>query len=214
VLVIPASEMEPLMFNQPRANSTLQSKIAKRFIFSLMSFPCFILIAVPSYASDRYSLLIVELESCYSILKPLERVKCFDQITKAHSNERLETSTKRQASIEEIMPTAELENKERIPVAIDRERAKAEAGKEHLKHRDESEQNKIIQYVLVKTRKDKLERWRFYFENGQVWRQSEVGRISSIRNYPINSTLSSGLFGSYRLTIGDSKRSIKVKRVK
>ncbi len=66
---------------------------------------------------------------------------------------------------------------------------------------------------LVQAYKDKQELWVFEFENGQIWQQLEARYLSVPKDYPAAVTISQGVFGSYDLRIGESGRTIKVKRL-
>ncbi|MEM6639002.1 MAG: hypothetical protein AAF610_03785 [Pseudomonadota bacterium] len=53
----------------------------------------------------------------------------------------------------------------------------------------------------------------FKLENGQVWKQSQSGRVSHRRDRP-TITIKRGAFGSYRLSVEGLNRTVRVKRVK
>ena len=53
----------------------------------------------------------------------------------------------------------------------------------------------------------------FKLDNGQVWRQSQSGRVSHRRSRPVI-TIKKGAFGSYRLSVDGLNKTIRVKRVK
>lgn len=211
------------MFKQYRTYKTFETRPADRFSLLVFLILFVSLAPLPSHASEQYRKLLSELESCSSVVKELDRVKCFDLIIANHSKykiestkERLNTASKTKSIKVPERDIAKAEDyiDEKEDLTAKKALEKANAGKEHLKQKEDSEQDKVLEFVLINTRKDKLDRWRFYFENGQIWRQSSPGRISAIKEFPVKSALSSGLFGSYRLTVGNSKRSIKVKRIK
>lgn len=53
----------------------------------------------------------------------------------------------------------------------------------------------------------------FKLENGQVWKQTQSGRVSHRRSRPMI-TIRRGAFGSFRLSVEGLNRTIRVKRVK
>lgn len=53
----------------------------------------------------------------------------------------------------------------------------------------------------------------FKLDNGQVWKQSQSGRVSYKKDRP-EITIRRGAFGSYRLSVEGLNRTVRVKRVK
>lgn len=70
-----------------------------------------------------------------------------------------------------------------------------------------------LELMLTESKKDALGRWVFYFDNGQIWRQTEKGKIIMPDGDAVPATLSPGILNSYNLRLGDSNRNIKVKRI-
>lgn len=61
-------------------------------------------------------------------------------------------------------------------------------------------------------RSEATSRWYFHFDNGQVWRQSNAGRLT-FRECEFDVTVERDLFG-YKLNIPDMDKSIRVSRVR
>ncbi len=53
----------------------------------------------------------------------------------------------------------------------------------------------------------------FKLENGQVWKQSQQGRVSYRRSRPMI-TIRKGSFGSFRLSVEGLNKTVRVKRIK
>ncbi|MEL6210134.1 MAG: hypothetical protein AAFR44_08120, partial [Pseudomonadota bacterium] len=53
----------------------------------------------------------------------------------------------------------------------------------------------------------------FKLDNGQVWKQSQSGRVYFVKDRP-KITIQRGAFGSYRLSVEGLNRTVRVKRVK
>lgn len=53
----------------------------------------------------------------------------------------------------------------------------------------------------------------FKLDNGQVWKQSQSGRVYYVKDRP-KITIKRGAFGSYRLAVEGLNRTVRVKRVK
>ena len=99
----------------------------------------------------------------------------------------------------------------------DCDKSAEEVGRKHLPPvaKKESKPEKYdVTVRLTATSKDAAGRWVFYFENEQVWRQTEAKRVSIPSDLPVNGRLVSGTLGSISLYLGESKRAIKVKRLR
>jgi hypothetical protein len=67
---------------------------------------------------------------------------------------------------------------------------------------------------LQGTQESIKERWNFKFDNGEVWQQIEARYLSVPKDLPAAVIISEGVLGSYDLRIGETGRTIKVKRLR
>ncbi len=88
------------------------------------------------------------------------------------------------------------------------------AGEKYLSRlKDQAAEPVEYQYVLVDAKQDSRKRWKFFFQNGQIWRQLEARPLPRPRSFPLDATISVGFMDSYSLRFGNSNRAIKVKRL-
>lgn len=90
---------------------------------------------------------------------------------------------------------------------------KKELGEKYIPKKGEVNDNRYT-FTLVRTEKDPRDRWLFFFENGQVWRQLEARYMRRVKDTPVEVFITEEIFGSYRLQIANTKKRIKVQRVK
>jgi hypothetical protein len=69
-------------------------------------------------------------------------------------------------------------------------------------------------YNLIGTYQDKRKRWYFEFENGETWRQTEARFVPTIKEFPIQVSISKSVFGSHNLRSKEFGKPVKVKRYK
>ena len=69
-------------------------------------------------------------------------------------------------------------------------------------------------YDLIAVYQDNKARWKFKFNNGEVWQQIEPRYLPKLENFPVQVDISEGVFGSYDLRAEDFGKLVKVKRLK
>ena len=159
-----------------------------RIVF--ISFVCVGLVSM-SVSADS---LNAELAKCAKIQDSLARLVCFDDLAKM---ENIPLVTKKQPA------TANpLVNKD------------ASFGAEHLKKTKAAEDDLQVVFVVKKLKKDQYGKWRFTFENGQQWKQSDSGYFKLKVGESV--LLKKGVLDSIFLKKNDanSNRKIRVKRIK
>ena len=87
-------------------------------------------------------------------------------------------------------------------------------GNKYLTKDDSHESDRESSLQLVQAYKSKQELWVFEFENGQAWQQIEARYLSVPKDLPAAVIISQGVLGSYDLRIGETGRTIKVKRLR
>ncbi len=145
-----------------------------------------------------------DIEKCAAITNAAERLFCFDSLAAQLEGADISTLPS---------PASQTQSK---PAAAQRTTATATAaaqqddfGLEMQQARDSADQ--------IQSRFDgAFNGWDgdtvFKLENGQVWRQSESGRLSLKAERPMI-TIKRGWFGAYYLKVEGANKSIKVKRI-
>jgi len=87
-------------------------------------------------------------------------------------------------------------------------------GEKYLTKDDSHESDRESSLQLVQAYKSKQELWVFEFENGQAWQQIEARYLSVPKDLPAAVFISQGVLGSHDLRIGETGRTIKVKRLR
>lgn len=146
-----------------------------------------------------------DFRSCREILNTQERVACYDKTVDRYS------SPGESGSAEPVDPAVAAGS----PAEVSAESiANADGlGANHIKRNKPAKKKDPYEYQLTAMKKDPLGRWQFFFENGQIWRQAEVGFVNRAE-LPQTAYLSEGVFGRFVLKIGDTRNRIKVKRLK
>ncbi len=129
--------------------------------------------------------LTAGLEACAAVTDAAERLNCFDVLAER---------------IAERDPAA---SGQALPPLVD------EVGKPATN--DEAPDEEYAGRIASCEKSDASGRWYFTFDNGQIWRQTNAGRLP-FRECDFDVTLKRDVFG-YKLEIPSADRSVRVTRV-
>lgn len=155
-----------------------------------------------------------EMQRCASIEETAARLACFDEIagTKGPTQQPMDTSPEPQ-SAEEERATSEPPPVEQPPDAGVIEPITDDYGTEGLSKKDQpDEEEQAVRAVVTKCSKSSSDRYYFYFENGQVWKQKDDDRLY-FKDCTYGVTITKDFFG-YKMQIDGEKSKIRVSRVK
>lgn len=148
---------------------------------------------------------VTDIQKCAAVKNAAERLFCYDNLAASLSTPA--------AAAERPAPAAA--RSEPPPPKAKPEKAAAAAGEEDFglemkKIREGAEE--------IQSRYDgKFEGWDgdtiFRLENGQVWQQTDSGRLVFTADRPLI-TIRRGWFGAYYLKVQGANKSIRVKRIK
>ncbi len=193
-----------------------------------MRFIVAVFLLIPlALSADEPAHLIKNLRSCSLITEPDARLKCYDgqfhqptiAAEKLPAKKPPEKPIAKSPTPAPSLPADLSKNKDKsiLVNAPTRPQVKAEKsvlGEKYLNRElKDEEQEERIPFTLIKADKDSRGRWQFYFKNGQAWRQVEK-KYLKIPDLPTTANISVGFLGSHNLHIGESKRLIKIKRLK
>jgi hypothetical protein len=138
---------------------------------------------------------------CSEIIDDMARLRCYD-----NNADKFEEISGRATSIAALpanteAPATNLQTDDSL-------------GEKYLPEDDSHESDRESSLQLVQAYKSKRELWVFEFENGQAWQQIEARYLSVPKDLPAAVIISEGVLGSYDLRIGESGRTIKVKRLR
>ncbi len=138
---------------------------------------------------------------CSEIIDDMARLRCYD-----NNANKFEANSGRATSIAALpanteAPATNLQTDDSL-------------GKKYLTKDDSHESDRESSMQLVQAYKSKQELWVFEFENGQAWQQIEARYLSVPKDLPAAVIISQGVFDSYDLRIGETGRTIKVKRLR
>ena len=138
---------------------------------------------------------------CSEIIDDMARLRCYD-----NNANKFEANSGRATSIAALpanteAPATNLQTDDSL-------------GKKYLTKDDSHESDRESSLQLVQAYKSKRELWVFEFENGQAWQQIEARYLSVPKDLPAAVIISQGVLGSYDLRIGETGRTIKVKRLR
>lgn len=154
----------------------------------LLLLPAF---AGPASADDRLS---AGVRACAAVSDETERLTCFDALAAAIAEEVPGAAAAAAPAAASAAPP---------PLTDD-------VGKPSTGEPDEAPES----YTATVARCEKnnaTNRWYFYFENGQVWRQSNTGRLH-LRDCALEVTLQRDLFG-FKMAIPSEDKTVRVSRV-
>lgn len=147
-----------------------------------------------------------DIEKCATIANAAERLFCFDSLAAQMSSPG--SAGDRAMTSQTASPAAARETARPVPPRAEQEHD--DFGLEMQQARDSADQ--------IESRYDGFFKgWDgatvFRLENGQVWKQSESGRLSLKAERPMI-TIKRGWFGAYYLNVEGANKSIRVKRIK
>ena len=153
------------------------------------------------------------LKRCANIGSPLDRLECYDALARstgaAPLSPRPASPPTRAAAKPAPAPLPTVKPAEPVPVA-DKKADPSDFGFTGKRARETPK--KVTAHY-----DGEFTGWSgqtlFKLENGQVWRQTESGRMAFQRDRPLI-TIKRGAFGGYKLSVEGSNRTVRVKRVK
>lgn len=153
-------------------------------------------------------------EKCAGIKDHTVRLSCYDRLFYSDSNSITDSSiTDNPPTNSSPLKQSVLTYKKDNEYTSQNNKIRANnAGKKYLSN--ESSNTKVIYLSLINIKKNKHQKYVFYFENGQIWQQLEPSYIAKPKQFPIAAHLTSGALNSYNLSIGNKPKKVKVRRVK
>ena len=171
-----------------------------------------LLIALPM-ASPAEDIVAPDFRACGRIIEASERLACYDAISREHDEE--------QATVPAALPATPEEPQEEVAdendaVADPREQERFvplthDIGDGDLKRR-KSEEPKTIRAQVTKCQLGATGKYYFYFDNGQVWRQTDDRRQEYV-DCDFSVTIKKDMFG-YKMQPEIEGRPIRIKRIK
>jgi hypothetical protein len=164
----------------------------------------FLLAALMARADDSIS---NELQRCSSIEDTSARLACYDGLSGRHSAAPIAPSAKVDPSSVELsaVGASAVEQSANNPLA--------DPSPEAVRgDTDDRYETVTIQGTVTKCRQDDNKKYYFYFENGQVWKQSDRKRLK-FKDCDFNVTITKDFFGSKMQQEGEDRR-IRITRVK
>ncbi len=143
---------------------------------------------------------------CSEIIDDMARLRCYD-----NNANKFEASSGRATSVA-ALPANTLPATTEAPAT--NLQTDDSLGNKYLTKDDSHESDRESSLQLVQAYKSKQELWVFEFENGQAWQQIEARYLSVPKDLPAAVIISQGVLGSYDLRIGETGRTIKVKRLR
>ena len=149
-----------------------------------------------------------ELEACAKTINQDERIACYETLGKRLLEANAATSA-REAEPAQSLPIAA--EAAAVTAAASTPELKDDLGGERFaKETDQADTQN--QGLITSCRYGRDDRWYFYFDNGQVWQQSNFGRLS-FDECKFIATINKGLFG-YKMKIDGRDGKIRVTRRK
>ena len=141
--------------------------------------------------------------SCSSFESDAKRLDCVDELILSIEDQAVVESLEQQ-SAQKLIPEESSTN----------DSSGQELGQEHLREPDGPVAPTSVSCNLIAVYKDDKKRWSFEFDNGQVWRQTEVRYLPKVENFPVRGSISKSVFGSHDLRAEEFGQAVKVKRLK
>jgi hypothetical protein len=183
------------MVSQRLAFSPLKTKAAIGLIAVLVFSPSINAVADEQPLRDNVN-------KCLVIANDGQRLACFDSLDDDENEGMKETPC-----CEDVAkPIAT--NIDDTPVSD------SQLGDKYLERDDARSNEESANFILIKTHRNDAKLWVFEFENGQVWQQLESRYLSIPNKLPAAAQISSGVFGTYNLRIGEEGRITKIKRIR
>lgn len=167
-------------------------------------------VATSASADDR---LEVGVRACAAVTSESERLDCFDVLATAIAGERSLPVDAAAASA-----AGELAGSPAAPAAPGAANAPAAAAATPPPLTDDvgkplaDGEESYAATVIRCEKSDATNRWYFYFDNGQVWRQSNTGRLH-FRECAFDVTVTRDAFG-FKMKIPSENETIRVQRAK
>lgn len=147
-----------------------------------------------------------QVEECAQMKANIHRLSCYDDLAKGLGLKLAKTKSYSSKSTPKAPVSKAVTTTSVVKVAT----AESEFGIEHVK---EVEGPDTIDVVVKKVVKNAYGERKFYFENGQIWRQMDSntkGKFST----GTEAIIKRGALGAFYLKKEGSNRTIKVKRIK
>lgn len=172
--------------------------------------------AQPTPATGQAT-LPASIGACVSKVDDGERLRCYDQAVNALSAEARATAALREAEAQKAAAAAAgaAAARQAADAAKAEQDRQAAFGAERLRAGAPADVEKadLLEGTIAEVFIDSRDRAVIALDNGQIWRQTEVTMLPTIR--PGGSVvLKRGALGSYRMTIASIKRTIPVTRIR
>lgn len=155
-------------------------------------------------ASPTHKIDHEQLTQCAAIKAAAPRLDCFDRLAAPLLDTQNAASP---ATVVDVSPKATPTEDVPEPNVATSDQSTANATFADVK------EPTSISVKLIEARRSARDYWILTFDNGQIWRQND-SRRRSIRNLPLDATISESVLGSYTLKIAGQRWSMKVRRLR
>jgi len=168
-----------------------------------------VVVPTPSSAED---VVVQDFLTCSDIIQESVRLACYDKVSDTFRQEpvaevapvEVQKEVPREAAdIPEFAAASKVEARV-VPLTDD-------VGLSALE-RDAAEEPQIIRATVTECRRDPRGKYNFYFDNGQVWKQSDASR-HKYEDCDFSVTITKDSFGFRMLPDGETRR-IRISRIK
>jgi hypothetical protein len=180
---------------------------------------CLVFAAISFSAQSHASEITTALKACASKSDSLERLVCYDDITKSlptsisttAENPTVKPDTKASPKINEIPETkTEIVQQSSTPAA--RKFNPEDSFGIERKYVQNKQANEVT-FVIESVSKTLRSKYKFYFKNGQIWEQKDTDKYGKFKAGE-TVIIKRGVLDAFYLKKPDANRTIRVKRIK
>jgi hypothetical protein len=156
---------------------------------------CCLTVAAQSYGQESR-----DYESCVGLEDAAARLACYDEIVNQQVPAEADESAPATEPVEQVVPSAAGE-----PMPLSEE-----IGREQLSGDDEEPER--FAGKVTDCRQDAANKWYFFFDNGQVWKQKNSGR-QRFKDCDFEATITKDVFG-YKMQVDGEGKKIRIGRIR
>ena len=148
-----------------------------------------------------------ELVRCSTIENASERLACYDAASSAKNEPPPGPQPEPVPAAPDVPPADDTAPQDPVPVLTD------DVGEEQLDREGlREEERMVVRGTVTDCERDASGRHFFYFDNGQVWKQKDAGRLP-IRDCSFDVRIERDFFG-YKMRIDGQGKDIRISRVR